>query len=649
VNASNVCRADESEFVVYSRYTTPTITEAGATALAIPDKPETRAPTPDPAPSETHRKASVLSEMMEGCPPTKAAFNAGWERKDRVVPTSVGLGIAQIGSMIGALLQQRRPLPVVLDALCRLFDAAVEGCFSSVLLVDRTHTRVLRAIGPGLPAGYNELLQGQPVSCVAASSGMSTTRKTQANTWNIISHLGQLNSAWPTLAMTHGFEPLGSSPIFSLTGELVGVFAIYWRGAGSPKPCAKALLQQCCIVAGIAIERTRTEEALKRSQAQLAKAQQLSSTGSFSWRPATDEIMWSAELYRIFEFDPGVPVTLDLIRTRVHPEDDALFREITDRAQTGSDFECEHRLWMSNHSVRYVRLVAHGIRDGEGQLEYIGAVQDVTPRRHSEEALGKVRAELAHVTRVSSLGALTASIAHEVNQPLSGILTNASACLRMLDAEPPDLEGARETARRTIRDGQRASDVIARLRALFRNKGAPNESVDLNEATKEVIALLSSELHRTGVILRVELAENLPPVAGDRVQLQQVVLNLLLNASEAMSCIDDRPRCMTIRTERDAEDGVRLSVRDVGVGLPRESERLFQAFHTTKSGGMGIGLSVSRSIIENHSGRLWAEMNGGVGATFSFRIPFAPDRKRESGAQTAGPRVPEGYGGARRE
>jgi C4-dicarboxylate-specific signal transduction histidine kinase len=331
-------------------------------------------------------------------------------------------------------------------------------------------------------------------------------------------------------------------------------------------------------------------------------------------------------------------MTLDLIRTRVHPEDDALFREMTDRAQTGSDFECEHRLRLSNHSVKYVRLVAHGTRDEEGELEYIGAIQDVTPRRLSDEALDKARAELAHVARVSSIGALTASIAHEVNQPLSGIVTNAGACLRMLATDPPDLEGARETARRTIRDGQRASNVVARLRALFRKKSAPTESVDLNEATKEVIALLSSELQRTEVILRVELAEDLPSVAGDRVQLQQVVLNLLLNASEAMRGIDERPRRLTIRTERDADDGVRLSVRDVGVGLPQDSEKLFQAFHTTKSGGMGIGLSVSRSIIENHRGRLWAEQNVGPGATFAFCIHGAPERER--GAQSPGRRIP---------
>jgi signal transduction histidine kinase len=614
VNASNVCRADTSQFVAHSRWTTPALTHAGATALAGPIEPETCIPTPRPGPSETHGKAAVVPEVMEGCPAPKLAFNAGWEREDGVAMW-VGLGIAHVGAMVGGLLQQRRPLPAVLDALCRLFDAAVEGCSSSVLLVDRSCTRVRRAIGPGLPSGYSELLEGQLVSCVAAR-----------------------NPVWPTLAMTQALESLGSSPIFSLTGELVGIFAIYWREAGSPKPCAPALLQEFSNMAGIAIERTRTEEALKRSEAQLARAQQLSSTGSFSWRPATDEIMWSEELYRIFDLDPAVPVTLDLIRTRVHPGDDALFCEMTDRAQTGSDLEYEHRLRLSNHSVKYIRLVAHGTRDEEGQLEYIGAVQDVTPRRLSDEALDKVRAELAHVTRVSSLGALSASIAHEVNQPLSGIVTNASTCLRMLDAEPPDLEGARETARRTIRDGQRASNIIAGLRALFRKKEALTESVDLNEATREVLALLSGKLYRTVVTLRAELAEDLPPITGDRVQLQQVILNLLLNASEAMRGIDDRPRRLVIRTERDAEDGVRLSVRDVGVGLPQDSEGLFRAFHTTKSGGMGIGLSVSRSIIENHRGRLWAEQNAGPGATFSFRIPHA--REHDRGVQGSGLCIP---------
>ncbi len=246
----------------------------------------------------------------------------------------------------------------------------------------------------------------------------------------------------------------------------------------------------------------------------------------------------------------------------------------------------------------------------------------MTERRRSEEALGRIRSELARVARVTSLGTLTASIAHEVNQPLAGIITNASTCLRMLAADPPNVEGARETARRTLRDGDRASEVITRLRALFSRKDPRNESVDLNDAVREVIALSMSELQRSGVRLRPELADDLPPVMGDRVQLQQVILNLLLNASEAMSGVDDRPRQLVIRTAVDERDRVQLSVRDAGTGIAAESaDRLFDPFYTTKSGGMGIGLSVSRSIIESHEGSIWAVPNEGPGATFSFSLP----------------------------
>jgi PAS domain S-box-containing protein len=373
--------------------------------------------------------------------------------------------------------------------------------------------------------------------------------------------------------------------------------------------------------------RKLAEEDLRRSEAFLAEAQHLSSTGSFSWRVGADEITWSEQVYHIFELDAAVPMTPGLMRTRVHPEDIPLFDEVFDRARAaGSDFEFEYRLLMPGHSIKYLHVIAHGTRNQDGELEYIGAVQDVTERRLSEEALGNLRFELAHVSRVATLGALTASIAHEVNQPLSGIITNASTCLRMLAAEPPNVDGARETARRTIRDGHRAADVITRLRALFGKKGAATEQVDLNEATREVIALSLSELRRNRVIPRLELTDGLPPVTGDRVQLQQVILNLLRNALDAMSGVEDCPTPLVIRTARDGDDRVRLSVQDAGVGFdPQAADRLFEAFYTTKDDGMGIGLSVSRSIIESHQGRLWATPNDGPGATFSFSIPHASE------------------------
>jgi C4-dicarboxylate-specific signal transduction histidine kinase len=221
-----------------------------------------------------------------------------------------------------------------------------------------------------------------------------------------------------------------------------------------------------------------------------------------------------------------------------------------------------------------------------------------------------------------------------VNQPLSGIVTNASTCLRMLTLDPPNVDGARETARRTIRDGNRASDVITRLRALFSKKHTIAERVDLNDAAREVIALSLSELQRNRVILRSELADDLPLVTGDRVQLQQVILNLVRNASDAMNTVHDRPRELLIRTERDEGDRVLFSVKDAGIGFdPQTADKLFETFHTTKNDGMGVGLFVSRSIIEKHQGRLWATLNDGPGATFSFSIPWEPDGATGKGSR----------------
>jgi PAS domain S-box-containing protein len=432
---------------------------------------------------------------------------------------------------------------------------------------------------------------------------------------------------WPTVveAIQHAHEtgkvaaeyrvvwPDGSLHWLSTNGQM------FFDDAGDP-------LRMVGFTSDVTRRKT-IEEELRRSAAFLAQAQQLSRTGSFSWRVATDEITWSEELYRIYEFEPGTTITLELIRTRVHPEDLTLYEKMVEQARNGADdFEWHYRLLMPDQSIKYMHAVARATRDRNSELEYIAAVRDVTARRLADEALDKARSELAHVARVMSLGALTASIAHEVNQPLSGIITNASTCMRMLDAEPPNVDGARETAKRTIRDGRRAADVITRLRALFSKKDAAAELVDLNEATREVIALSRTELERNGVLTRIELQDELPAVIGDRVQLQQVILNLLRNGSDAMSHVDDRPRELLFRTEMEDDNRVRLSIQDAGIGLESQSlDRLFQTFYTTKEEGMGIGLAVSHSIIENHHGRMWATKNEGPGVTFSFSIPCLVD------------------------
>jgi len=384
-------------------------------------------------------------------------------------------------------------------------------------------------------------------------------------------------------------------------------------------------------------DRRRAEAELRRAYDSFADAQRLSKTGSFITDLVGDDHNWSEEAYRIFEFDPGSKVSVQRIREMIHPDDLAAFESVIARGMSGVDVNFAFRVVTPRGAVKHVRGIAHVIEEVEGRPMFVGALQDVTESMVAEDALNKARSELAHVARVSTVSALTASIAHEIKQPLAGIIANASTCLRMLSADPPNFDGARETVRRTIRDGNRATDVITRLRALFSRKEFTLESLDLSEATREVVALSLSDLQRHRVILHSQLADDLPPVAGDRVQLQQVILNLLRNASDAMAAVHDRPRQLVIRTEREDSERVRLTVRDAGIGVDRESlDKLFDAFYTTKSGGMGIGLAISRSIIESHRGRIWAAPNDGPGATFAFSIPIEPGASATDSREVGG-------------
>ena len=374
---------------------------------------------------------------------------------------------------------------------------------------------------------------------------------------------------------------------------------------------------------------SRAEEALRRSEAYLAEAQKLSHTGSFGWDVSSGKIYWSQETFCIFEYDPPTEPTLELVFHRTHPEDRALVRQAIDRVSNErKDFDLEHRLLMPNGSVKYLRVVGRPSKDESGCFEFVGAVTDITERKRAEEelrqkeaSLREAQTELAHVSRVTTMGELAASIAHEVNQPLAGIATNANAGLHWLAGELPNLEEAREAFRRIIRDGNRAGEVISRMRALFKKARTATEWLDINEAIEEVVILTQSEVRRKTVALRMELAADLPPVMGDRVQLQQVVMNLILNAIEAMSTVEDRERDLLISTRPGEGDEVCVAVQDSGIGLdPKNVERIFDAFHTTKPGGLGMGLSISRSIVESHGGRLWAVSNDGPGATFQFTL-----------------------------
>ena len=373
-------------------------------------------------------------------------------------------------------------------------------------------------------------------------------------------------------------------------------------------------------------ERQRRIEELRRSEAYLAEAQRISHTGSFGWNVATGEIAWSEETFRIFECDGALKPTMDLMLTRVHPDDRARVRQFLEHVSVnGEVLDFEHRLLMPGGSIKHLHVVAHAVKDASDKLEFVGAVMDITAIRRAEEELNQVRAELARVARVTTLGELTAAIAHEVNQPLTGLASSGNACLHWLSGETPNLQAARNSVERMINASNRAGEVISRIRAMVQKSSTSRDWLKINDTIFEVIALIRSEIQGNSILLRTELSNDVPLIYGDRIQLQQVILNLLMNAIEAMSAIGEH-RELLVRSVKDDSNGVLVEVRDSGPGLDQTTlDRLFEAFYTTKTHGMGMGLAISRTIIATHGGRLWATPDSPRGAIFRFTLPTGED------------------------
>jgi PAS domain S-box-containing protein len=379
-------------------------------------------------------------------------------------------------------------------------------------------------------------------------------------------------------------------------------------------------------------ERKHAEAKLQQSEAYLSEAQRLSHTGSWASIPARGEITYlSEECYRVLGLDPHDGQTrYETFFQRIHVNDQAKVREAVETAgRDKADFELEYRIVHFGGEIRNIHVIGHPILSPSGDVtEFVGTVIDVTERKRAEiehERLRQALADLAHINRVTTMGELTASLAHEVNQPIAAAVTNANACLRWLGRDLPDLEEARAAATRIVKDGTRAAEIISRIRQIFKKGTLERELVDVNEVVEEMVVLLLSEATRYNVIIKTRLAADLPRVMADRVQLQQVLMNLMMNAIDAMKDVDGT-RELTIKSERTDGEQLLLSISDTGRGLPPEkADQIFHAFFTTKTNGTGMGLRISRSIVESHGGRLWASAAASRGASFSFTLPSSAE------------------------
>jgi len=513
-------------------------------------------------------------------------------------------------------------LSQILDSLCRLVEEHARDVFASVLLIEGG--RLKHGGAPSLPKAYIEAIDGVVIGPAVGSCGTAAYIGKQVIVSDIASD--PLWKDYRDAALPHSLRACWSTPIVSTEGKVIGTFAMYYREPRSPSLHDQAIIEQITNLAGIAIQRKLTEERLQRSEAYLSDAQTLTRAGNWARDAFTNKILYcSEELLRIYGFDPqqGVP-SLEAFMQRIHPDDREKAHEHLERASgQKADALVEYRIVLPDGSVKHLERTSRPLFNASGEIvEWAGITVDVTERKRAEqerERLRQLESDMAHINRVAIMGELAASLAHELNQPVTAAITDANACLRWLKRDPPDLAEAQEAAKSVVGDGTRAAEIIDRVRSFYK-KGtpAPREPVDVNEAARVMLALLRSEADRRSISMRTDLTD-LPKVKADRVQLQQVFMNLMLNGIEAMK---ETAGELWVKSQLADDGDVLVSVSDTGVGLPVDSaDEIFQAFFTTKPQGTGMGLAISRSIIQSHGGRLWAANNTGRGATFYFTLP----------------------------
>ena len=513
-------------------------------------------------------------------------------------------------------------LEEILDKLVRVVEAQFPGILCSVLLLDEDGKHVRHGAAPSLPKSYTQAINGSSIGPQAGSCGTAMYRREPVVVADILED--PLWEPYRDVAKPHGIRACWSTPILAHSGKALGSFAMYYREPRRPTQAETRALHLATHLAGIAMEQKLTHEQLRRSEAYLAEAQKLTHTGSWVWDGAETRALYlSDEWYRVYGFDPNEGLSAWNKRLlRIHPDDRARRQQAIDQAiREKADYEVEYRILLPDGTIRHICSVGHPVLGASANLlQFVGSSTDITDRRRAEEALRQAQSDLAHISRVTTMGELTASLAHELNQPIAAAVTDANTCLRWLTRDHPDVEEARQAASRIAKDATRAGEIISRIRMLFK-KGTPQWTpVDVNEVIQEMIVLLRSETTRYSISVRTELAA-LPQVMGDRVQLQQVLMNLILNSIDAMKDVDGQ-RELILRSEKSKDAEVLISVSDTGVGLPSQhADQIFNAFFTTKPHGTGMGLRISRSIVESHGGRLWAAGNSRPVRVFTLLYP----------------------------
>jgi PAS domain S-box-containing protein len=514
------------------------------------------------------------------------------------------------------------PLADVLTSLVLLMEGQAEGLRCSILLLNRDGKHVRHGAAPNLPEAYVKAVNGAAIGPRNGSCGTAMYTKRPVVVTDVMTD--PLWTDYRELARICGLRACWSTPILSAQGDVLGSFAMYREEKRGPRPEETRLTQIATHIAGIAIERQRQQEILREREARISLAAESADLAFWILYPEQNAAWMSEKGRMIYGFDSNLPLTCDLILSRVHPDERADVKAAYDRAcALSGTFESEHRLLLPYGKTRWVIMRGRCLKDEEGNLlETIGVTLDVSTQKQADLQLQHQRDEMAHRNRVSLMGEMTASFAHELNQPLTAIANNASAARRFLERGNIDSALLKQLLQDMVADSQRAGDVIRGIRSLVRKEASVHTLLDLNAVIIDTVRLVSSDVLSRESVVTTEMDPQLPQVSAAPVQIQQVLLNLIINALDAMEGLPPAERRIIISTRSDKGDVAEVSVRDFGIGLPKDRpDKVFDHFFSTKQKGMGMGLTIVRSIIEAHGGTIVAENTLDRGARMIVRLP----------------------------